>query len=425
VSVGIFCLFSFSDRDIISKDDVISVKGNMFYLDGELLAEISFNKFDLFWAIWDSALKGEKLNSDNVAVQRQDKALSDLSRAGFRTLRFFGLPHSSKYQQFKEVWTDPVKRAEIFYPAMDIVLDLCEKHRLSAVFSLGCGIFVEQSDGEHLRELVGNPDSKSRQALMNYLEDFIPRYKNHKAIGMWEITNELTLQADIMPGTLTSKGQRMPTMVQVARFYTDITARIKRLDPLRIVTRGGSAHREYAYGLHTGKGCSERDKYSDHVGLFRLIQEDTGMDVFDIHYYVTEKPNHEIRDDDGNPFWLDLQEYKKIADILHLPIYAGEYGALPQNRNDRNRKFWTENPNWFETFGKDEPDAIYWVQKTADMAVASGIPLIHWWCYQSDRSMDQKELARMDMDMERTPELFQIVVRANKKLKEKFLHNAD
>jgi hypothetical protein len=39
--------------------------------------------------------------------------------------------------------------------------------------------------------------------------------------------------------------------------------------------------------------------------------------------------------------------------------------------------------------------------------------------------MDQKDPERMDMDMERTPELFQIVVRANKKLQEKFHHNVD
>ncbi|MDR1865619.1 MAG: hypothetical protein LBR08_08610 [Bacteroidales bacterium] len=65
---------------------------------------------------------------------------------------------------------------------------------MSAFFSLGCDIFVQQDAGENLREPVGDANSKSRQALMEYLEEFIPRYKHRKAIGMWEITSELTLQ---------------------------------------------------------------------------------------------------------------------------------------------------------------------------------------------------------------------------------------
>ena len=392
--------------------DIISVKDNMFYLDGKPLVEISFNKFDLFWSVYGATENGEVISKSHPMVVRQQKALSDLHKAGFRTIRFFGSVHDNFYKSWREVWLNPTLRNDIFYKSMDTVLDLCEKYDISAVFSLGVAMFVEE--GETRLNLIADPNSKSRKALYEYLDEFIPRYKGHKAIGMWEITNELTNIADL-PNSNDS-----PTMQQVAQFLKDVTARIKQHDPERIVTKGGSALREYAYGLNNGRGWKQRDTYDEQCQIFSLIHKDTGLDVMDIHYYVQQDPRYRITDNEGNPFVLTLKEHKKIADALGMPMYVGEYGALPKTKNEKNEQFWEDNPDWFETFGNDEPQAIYWVQKAADDAAASGIPLIHWWCYQSDRARDQKDPMRMDLDIERTPKLFQIVVEANKQLKKNF-----
>jgi hypothetical protein len=148
-----------------------------------------------------------------------------------------------------------------------------------------------------------------------------------------------------------------------------------------------------------------------------------------------------------DPFWRDNAEqcqwpehwewrYKKIFDLPEnfpndwlalqfdgLDTYAdiflnGKKIGTPSPKT--NKQNWGEGQEWFLTFGNDEADAVKYVQRAADMLVDSGVLFTHWWCYQSDRSQDQNDLFRMDLDTQRTPKLFQIVVDANVKLKNKY-----
>jgi len=400
----------------VTKNDVLSIQNNRFMLDGKPFAEISFNKFDLFWSLWQEAMAGKELNDYNPMVLRQQKALSDLSKAGFKTIRFFGMVHESQFKWFKSVYIDDVKSEKIYYQALDKAIELLERNNLRAVFSLGCSAFADEEAGEHLRELVTNPKSVSRKLLNDNIDDIVSRYKNSKAILMWEVTNELTLFWDVQPGTLESNGKRRPTMEASIQFYKDVIARIKKKDPLRLVNSGGSMLRESAYNLNVNKKWAV-DTYPQHVEAFRKMHENT-FELIDIHYYTNSNPGYYLKDETtGKEFVLSLPVYVKIAETLKLPFYVGEYGALPKPAKDK--VFWGDGREWFLTFGKDEPDALKYVQRAADMAVESGVMFMHWWCYQSDRIVDQKDPLRMDFDIERTPKLFQIVVDANKRLKEK------
>lgn len=400
----------------VTKNDVLSIQNNRFMLDGKPFAEISFNKFDLFWSLWQEAMAGKELNDYNPMVQRQQKALSDLSKAGFKTIRFFGMVHESQFKWFKSVYIDDVKSEKIYYQALDKAIELLERNNLRAVFSLGCSAFADEEAGEHLRELVTNPKSVSRKLLNDNIDDIVSRYKNSKAILMWEVTNELTLFWDVQPGTLESNGKRRPTMEASIQFYKDVIARIKKKDPLRLVNSGGSMLRESAYNLNVNKKWGV-DTYPQHVDIFRKMHENT-FELIDIHYYTNPNPGYYLKNETtGKEFVLNLPVYVKIAETLKLPFYVGEYGALPKPAKDK--VFWGDGREWFLTFGKDEPDALKYVQRAADMAVESGVTFMHWWCYQSDRIVDQKDPLRMDFDIERTPKLFQIVVDANKRLKEK------
>ena len=400
----------------VTKNDVLSIQNNKFMLDGKPFAEISFNKFDLFWSLWQEAMAGKELNDYNPMVQRQQKALSDLSKAGFKTIRFFGMVHESQFKWFKSVYIDDVKSEKIYYQALDKAIELLERNNLRAVFSLGCSAFADEEAGEHLRELVTNPKSVSRKLLNDNIDDIVSRYKNSKAILMWEVTNELTLFWDVQPGTLESNGKRRPTMEASIQFYKDVIARIKKKDPLRLVNSGGSMLRESAYNLNVNKKWGV-DTYPQHVDIFRKMHENT-FELIDIHYYTNPNPGYYLKDETtGKEFVLNLPVYLKIAETLKLPLYVGEYGALPKPAKDK--VYWGDGREWFLTLGKDEPDAVKYVQRAADMAVESGVTFMHWWCYQSDRIVDQKDPLRMDLDIDRTPKLFQIVVDANKRLKEK------
>jgi len=60
-----------------------------------------------------------------------------------------------------------------------------------------------------------------------------------------------------------------------------------------------------------------------------------------------------------------------------------------------------------------------WVMKTLNDAIDAEVPLTYWWCYQSDRSDDQNNRQRFDIDRDRNPELMACFVEANKRLKAK------
>lgn len=402
----------------VTKQDVLSISNGQFMLDGKPFGEISFNKFDLFWSLFDEAQKGNELTDYNPVVMRQQKALSDLSKAGFKTIRMFGMLHQSKYKLFNSIYNDDVKCEKIYFQALDKAIELLERNRLRAVFSLGCSFFVNDWKGDNLRELVADPKSSSRKSLYDYIDEVVPRYKNSKAILMWEITNELTLFWDIQPGTLMAQGKRMPTMEQGVQFYKDVVERIKKNDPLRLVNNGGSMLRESAYNLNVNKKWT-KDTYAQHLEIYHKLYDNAGLDVMDIHYYTNSNPGYILKNEKtDDDFILDLKVYVGIANDLKKPFYIGEFGALPKPEKDK--LYWGDGRKWFLTFGNDEPDAVKFVQRAADMAVESGAQFIHWWAYQSDRPMDQTDPLRMDLDIERTPELFNIVVEANKRLKAKY-----
>lgn len=288
----------------MTRDDVLSIKDGGFRLDGQPFAEISFNKFDLFWQLYDQLAAGKQLDAANPLVQAQNKALRNLHELGFRSIRIFALPWGPGGT---EAYADPGKR-KMLYAAMDKTLELCERHDIRMVWCLAptfsVGHFTDTKfikgkgwvhGEEHLRELVANRNSRGRRLLYQYLDETVARYKNRKAIMMWEITNELTLQSDIEPAVEPKdriyEGQRMPTLKEVAVFYDEVARRIKAADPLRLVNSGGSNMREYQWHMYQGKGWG-LDTFEDQCKCFELLFTNSAVDVIDIHTYPSTRPGH-------------------------------------------------------------------------------------------------------------------------------------
>jgi len=402
----------------VTANDVFTLKDGRFYLDGRPFAEMSFNKFDLFWALW-SALRPNSgtvpVNAWPKALATQDKALANLHNLGFRTIRIFAHP----YGRFGDSWEhDPAWRAD-FFKALDATLDLCDKHHIKAIFSLGSaglcdGIAAQESrqDGAAMLGLIANPASHSRQRLYAYLDVIIARYKSRQSVAMWEITNELTNLADIG----VRKGVPAPTLTQVAEFFDSVAKHIKVDDPLRLVSTGGSHLREYAWNLFLGHGWRQRDTLAEQRKAFAAYFQKSAVDVIDIHYYAIHTGGYELaRDVDGQPVFMTPPRYTHVAHELGKGIILGEYGALPYGF-DGPRKNTKTNDNWF--VGYNDATAKHWVQRATDSAVNSGVQLVYFWTYQSDRPQDQKSNP-VTYSIAYTPELVQIIVDGNRRLKEK------
>ncbi len=154
-------------KSALTRDDVLSVRDGRFWLDGRPFAEISFNKFDLLWQLYSQLEAGHELSDANSLVRAQDRALRELHELGFRTIRFFALPWGPAGP---ESYSNPEKR-KLLYAALDRALELCDRHEIRVVWSLGAGDFTDTRlvrgrgwvfGEEQVRELFANPESRGR-----------------------------------------------------------------------------------------------------------------------------------------------------------------------------------------------------------------------------------------------------------------------
>ncbi|AKJ63841.1 cellulase family glycosylhydrolase [Kiritimatiella glycovorans] len=410
-----------SGAEPLGREDVLTWRGDGFYLEGQRFAGIGWNKFDLYWALWHEALDGGALTETNAAVRKQDATLRELRSMGFRTIRFFASP----YGRGRTFFEDPELRS-VHFEALDKAIALCARNDIRAVVSLGCGSFSDRRHRfneqggirgrilgeEHPRELIADPESESRAALYDYLETAIPRYRNSRAVLMWEIGNELTNMADLQPGSKVYHGARMPTHAELATFYDDVARKIKALDRLRMVVNGGSKLRPSAWNQYTNDSW-KKDTYEEHVRAWELVCGEPAIDVIDVHYYAIPHGGVELADR-----ILTLNDYVRIMeDELWKPVVIGEYGPLPVSREKKPDVH--EAVDWFESY-REKEIAAQWFRRAADDLVDSGVQLAWWWAYGSDRAMDKGDPGRFDVSLERDPELVRIVAEANRRMREMY-----
>ena len=402
----------------LTRQDVLSITNGRFYLEGKPFAEISFNKFDLFWQLYDQLDQGKQLNLTNPMVRAQDKALRNLHDLGFKTIRIFALPWGPAGPA---AYADPQKRRNL-YSALDETLRLCDAHDMRVVWSLSAGSFtdtkLDREKGwiygqEQQRELIANASSRGRQLLYRYLDETVARYRERRAVLMWEISNEVTLSADIGDTNRVYNGERMPTLKDVAGFFDDVARRIKSADPLRLVNSGGSNMRESQWHLYLGQGWKP-DTFEEQFQCFQLLYANSAVDVMDIHSYPDNNPGYAIAGPGGRTAWLDNQGYMTMAKRLGKPLIIGELGLHAVARSDK--KIWDKTPDYFESYDEFKA-ARPWVVKTLNDVIEAGVPLSYWWCYQDDNPSEQSNPQRFDLDLERNPELVRCIAEANRRLK--------
>jgi len=374
------------------------------------------------WPMYDQLAAGKLLSATNAVVQAENRALSDLHELGFKTIRVFALPWGPAGP---ESYADPAKRKNL-YTSLDRMVELCEAHDIRLVWSFSAVCFTDTKldpakgwiyGEEHERELVANANSRGRQLLYRYIDETVERYRNRKAVLMWEISNEVTLQADIGDSKRVWNGERMPTLKEVAQFFDDVAKRIKAADPLRLVNSGGSNMRESQWHLYHDRNW-DRDTFEQQFKCFELLYATSAVDVVDIHTYPNNKPGYSILGEDGKQVWLDNKGYMRIAARLGKPLMIGELGLQAAAKTDTNT--WSQTPNYFETYD-DAKTAKPWVEKTLNDVVEAGVPLSYWWCYQSEDSGERSNRQHFDINRERNPELVACIVEANKRLKSKLL----
>jgi hypothetical protein len=415
---------------VLTKNDVLSVSGMKYYLDGKEFAEISWNKFDLNWGLWEEVFAGRALTATNQMVKNQNASLQELAADGFKTIRFFGNVYPGDFHsEWWPAYKDATKKVKMCDAAMDKAIELCEANNIRAIVSLMCDNFVnkEVTPAEDYRSLIANANSQSRKDLYAYLDYIIPRYKDRKGVLAWEVSNEMNLDIDIAPGIRVKNGERRPSAAELNQFFKDVCTKIKSIDNLRMVTSGACTFREHAYGLSkipqstTEQSWPSTDTWSEHKSIYNMFYgKGSGFSNVDIHFYMKKSPNYLIQDNSGNDLMLTASQYNTLSTQINVPLMMGEYGALPSGKKS-DKMFWLTGDDWFTTFTNETDTAQLYVQQACDNAVKSGCRLIYWWCYDSHRKMDQNDPERMDLEKKRTPILYNMVVNANKQLQAKYI----
>ena len=366
------------------KDGILRQVGGKLYMNGEPYYEISFNKFDLF----DQILASYEKNAEYTGEE-----LKQLNMLGFKTIRVFA---------YSNVYTDLMhndKHQDTYFKAMDHFFDLCDEYDIKVVVSMGLiepylleNIYVEGegwiTGTENLTDLVKNRDSKSRNNLYKYIEKFITRYKDRASVLMWELSSEGNLHAD--DGAVS--GRPSYSLLQLAQFYSDCADRIREFDKEHLITGGDGVLRSSQWNLfkdvmNGSEFKKKTDTKEERLKALALLNE--RLDVISVHTYGIGFSNESsYLGSNGKIYNCDFLLYMQEANLFGKALYNGE----------TNSGFSAESEDFYTD------TRIY-----LNSIIEAGVQLSHWWTFPLGGQGDS--------------ELIELVVNANKLLKENYCNN--
>lgn len=277
-------------------------------------------------------------------------------------------------------------RAE-YFRRLDRVVDSARRH--------GIGMFpslfwfyptVPDLVGEPVNAW-GNPHSKTRAFMRNYVRDVVTRYRQNPTIWGWEFGNEYSLGASlpnasehrppVVPqlGTPASRGAEDElTFSMVREAFEDFAREVRKYDPTRrpLIT-GDSILRDSAWHQeHEGNWKSDTpDQFAE---MLKQMNPDP-INCISLHLYEP-------------PTWRHLNDAIETGHKLNKALFVGEFGVPGQG-----------------------PNAQAEFQAQIKQIIDSGIPLAALWVFdyskQKDFNVTQGNPRSWQLD---------VVVEANRKL---------
>ena len=298
-------------------------------------------------------------------------AVIDAERSDAAFIRFFASPGYPKGAA--ELYlADP----DEYWRLMDELFALCRRHNVGLVPSLGV-VFKWSLDYGEFRTAVLDPDSKTYAATYKYVREFVTRYKDDPNVLMWELENEAFLGADVnmkdrpaKPRGVYPEGSAVfrekytfedsLRFEMLVRFYKQMTAYIKGLDPNHLVTSGDSGPREESMcRRETFPHFQWRsDTIREHLSNL-LASQPEPLDVFSVHMYGNFTTRRKV----GSLSHLDFLRCRVRA--IHAscsPVFVGELGQSdPHLQSDPEAK---------------------WTREAIDMLDKEGVALIAIWVWR-------------------------------------------
>jgi uncharacterized protein (TIGR03437 family) len=162
--------------------------------------------------------------------------------------------------------------------------------------------------GERLGSLIGDPSSHGFAILMSFVSDVVTYLAGRDEILMWELTNEINLDADISHYPSFGLPEDDFTTADLTGWVTRYAGAIRAIDPVRPITTGFGSPRSW----DTARTAQ------DLVPILRATHPDP-VDVICFHPYDAEVGK--------------LALYKEACDIIGKPMFAGEFGVTHPDLN--------------------------------------------------------------------------------------------
>ncbi len=328
------------------------VDGTRLLIDGSEYRAIGINMphlsqaYNGTWHHWDEIYGTRERMKESIVEALEDAAAHDIA-----FIRFFAMPG---YPKGKAELYD-VNR-EAYWEAMDEVFELCRGHGIRLMPVLGVAGW-HWAYGEPAQAHL-DPDSRTYQAMREYIHDFVTRYKGDPVVLMWSLQNELFLKADVdmagnpglprgvYPDDFPYEIRETQTQEDTLSFdmildlYEEWTAYIKSLDPGRLVTSGDAGVRQesvsrrkaVAEALDQGTWPPDyrfrKDTLDEHRA--HLVESQAPVDVASIHAYVElEAPGEGDNLAEGLDSIPYQRERVRALHDANQPVLVGEFGQRP------------------------------------------------------------------------------------------------
>jgi hypothetical protein len=244
--------------------------------------------------------------------------------AGFETLARYKIP----FARFaacgfwpKEMSLYRTDRAD-YFRRLDAVVGAAEKQGIGLIPSLFWNLAcVPDLVGEPCDQW-GNPSSKTRDFMRQYVHEVVGRYQNSPAIWAWEFGNEFSLAADL-PNAATHRPAVAPKLGtpesrttrdelhydHVVGAFAEFAREVRKLDPTRLIENGDAMLRSSAW--HNRQEKSWRaDSPAQFQEMVRLTTPDP-MSVVSVHCYGGDLAR--------------VADAAAAAAALRKPLFVGEF----------------------------------------------------------------------------------------------------
>jgi len=242
-------------------------------------------------------------------------------------------------------WKLYVEDPEEYLRRFDVLVKHAEAQGIGLIPSLFWSVStMPDLQGEPLSAL-GDPDSKCRAFMRQYIRDVVGRYKDSPAIWGWEVGNEWNLYADLpkldhLPPKKIGSNEARTAADKLLRpmlldAYEDFYKTVREIDPDRIIVTGDSIARPTAWH-NRNEDIWGQDSKAQWAEVFRADTPDC-YEVASFHLYAEAEKSYFKNKD--LPIEAFVQEVVGISRADNKIIWCGELGMPGADEASRKMFF--------------------------------------------------------------------------------------